>query len=460
MSLTIITRRLGTAVLLSAALAVGLGAAGALRLGPPGLALLGAGTARPVVPASIQPLSSAGPGPADRAFGAMLDRHLGGEGGAGGQSALALGYLQQARQTGDPAFYGRAEASLRRAQAASPDHPDVLIGLGTLALARHDFAAALDLGQRAIARAPYRAAAHGVAVDALVELGRYDEAASVLQRMLDLRPDQASYSRASYLRELHGDLAGAVEAMELAVDSGSLGAESTEWARVHLGHLHFARGDLEAAESTYQQTLAYLPGYAHATAGLARVAAARGDHAAAIRLYRAATASVPFPEYLVQLADVYRAVGQIDPAEQQEGLVRAMQRLQAASGVDTDLEAAVLDADRGVDVERAVDRLRAQARQRYSVPVADALAWALHARGDCHEADVHARQALRLGTRDALTRFHAGRIALCLGDEDRARALLSEALATNPYFSLRYASEAREVLRALDPAASPGARRH
>ena len=104
--------------------------------------------------------------------------------------------------------------------------------------------------------------------------------------MVDLRPDLASYSRVSYLRELHGDLPGAIEAMELAVEAGGPSVENTEYVRVQLGHLHLARGDLAAAEAAFHAALDRLPDYVHATAGLARVRSARGSPAGGDRAAR------------------------------------------------------------------------------------------------------------------------------------------------------------------------------
>lgn len=393
----------------------------------------------------------------DRGIGALQER-LRQYASPAGQTALALGYLQKARETSDPSYYTRADTLLRQAHQDSPEDADTLIGLGTLALARHDFEAGLAWGQQAVARAPSRAAAYGVLADALIELGRYDEAVTTVQRMVDLRPDQASYSRVSYLRELHGDRAGAITAMQSAVQAGAAGAEGTEWARVQLGHLYFGEGNLADAERSYQEAVERLPGYVHAQGGLARVAAARGDTSTAIQRYTEATGAIPVPELVIHLGEVYRAVGQTDAADRQDALVRVMQQLSAANGMDTDLEMALFDADRRVALDDAVIRARAQWETRKSVHVADVLAWTLYRSNACQEADELAREALRLGTRDALMLFHAGRIAECVGDRPRAARLLNDALTLNPHFSLLYASEARRVLDAIG-ASQDGGRR-
>src|SRR5204862_1481079 len=54
-------------------------------------------------------------------------------------TALGLAYLQKVREGGDPSFYPRAEEALTRALAAAPRDSDTLVGLVSLALARHRF---------------------------------------------------------------------------------------------------------------------------------------------------------------------------------------------------------------------------------------------------------------------------------------------------------------------------------
>jgi hypothetical protein len=60
-------------------------------------------------------------------------------------------------------------------------------GLGSLALSRHRFRAALALGRRAHALNPY-SASRGAIGDAQVELGRYSEAFASFDRMNLLHP--------------------------------------------------------------------------------------------------------------------------------------------------------------------------------------------------------------------------------------------------------------------------------
>ena len=370
-------------------------------------------------------------------------------------TSLGSAYLQKARESGDPSFYGRAEAALSKALVLDGENADTHVALGTLALARHQFAEALEHGVRAHALNPYKAAALGVVGDAQVELGRYDEARETVRAMVDLRPDLASFARASYIRELYGDVPGAIELMRRAV-IGASGSEAHAWTQVQLGHLLFNSGDPAAAQKEYERTLFQRPEYLHAEVGIARVKAARGDFAGAAAIYERITKAMPLPEYVIALADVQRAAGDPRAAAETEALVQAMDRLFRENGVNTDVEMALFFADRGIDPPGTVERARAALALRPSIHTYDAYAWALYTAGRYDEALAAMDQALRLGTRDSLMRYHAGMIAAKLGLTERARDELRLAVMQNPYFSLRYVGEAAEMLRELDTVRAKG----
>jgi tetratricopeptide (TPR) repeat protein len=145
-------------------------------------------------------------------------------------------------------------------------------------LSMHQFTDALATANTAYAISTHNAQLLGALVDAHVELGNYTEAVKYCDMMMQLRPDIRSYSRVSYLRQIHGDNAGAIEAMKMAVESGLPGAESTEWARVVLGDLLIMTGDLKNAEICYTTADGLRNNYAYAKAGLGRLAKAKGDY--------------------------------------------------------------------------------------------------------------------------------------------------------------------------------------
>ena len=365
-----------------------------------------------------------------------------------GYTALASVYLQKVRETGDPTFYMRADGALDRALSLAPDHAAALTERGALRLARHDFRGALSDGLRARRLAPEVIKPYGVVVDASLELGRYAQAERTLQRMIDLKPDLAAYSRVSYFRELHGDLAGATEAMKLAVSAGGGTPENSAYVGTLFGNLQLAYGRPDAAERAYRRALAQFPRHLPARAGLARVRAARGDLDAAAATLRGVVNRLPLPEYVVALGETELAAGRPARAARDLALVRAEQALLGGNGVNTDSELALFEADHG-DPRRGVVLARRAWASAPSVRSADALGWALTRAGDPQQGLAWGRRALALGSRDPMFRFHAGISARDAGRRGLARRWLALSLADNPRFSPLWAPRARRALARL-----------
>ena len=362
---------------------------------------------------------------------------------------LAAAYVQRSRETGDPAYYALAQKAADRALIVAPDDVNALVAAGTVALAKHDFEGALALGEQARAINPDVVASYAVIADALVELGRYEEATVVAQEMVDRRPDFASLSRVSYMRELHGDVDGAIEAMRQAATAGAGLGFDEAWAYVIIGNLELQKGDVDAADAAYQRAERALPGDPMVGAALARISIARGDSASAESLLRDAVAKRPLPEYAIALGELLESQDRVFEADEQYALVRATQQLFAAGGVDTDIELALFDADRGFDPQGTYELALAAFARRPSIYAADTVAWAAYKAGNIDEARRYMGEALRLGTRDPRLAYHAGVIAQAAGDVQAAQAHLGDALSGEPALSVAYAADARATLEEI-----------
>ena len=363
---------------------------------------------------------------------------------------LGLGLLEQVRITGDLSLYAQAERAFAQALEREPNQIDALMGHGILALARHDFETALDWAAQAQTVNPFRAQIVGIQVDAYVELGRYAEAVAAAQQMVDLRPDLQSYSRVSYIRELHGDVDGAIEAMQAAVDSGVPGTEAWLWSQSQLGNLYFNKGDLAAAEGAYRSALDLQPSYAPALAELADLQAAQGRYQNAIEIYEELLVSQPNSHFAVHLGEIYAAIDEPAMAQKQYDLVSPMQKIEADAGMNVEAEVALFSVEHGDDLVLALEQARATYTSRPTIYAADTLAWALYQNGKFEEAMTYAQEALRLDTQDALLYYHAGMIASGLEDNGMTQQYMSKALSLNPYFEIADAIVAQEMLEALN----------
>ena len=356
--------------------------------------------------------------------------------------------VQLNRDTGNGSALPRAERAYRTALARDPRDARAVTGLGTLAANKHQFARALHYGREARRMNPASLAPYPVMVDALIELGRYDEAGRTLQRMIDLKPGLASYARASYYRELHGDLNGAADALRLAVSSGGTAPENVAYVQSLLGHVEFARGDVRAAEEAFRSAMEAVPSYAPAAEGLSRTESARGRLGSAIELLRDAYDERPIVEYAIALGEAELAAGRPEDAEVHLAEARAIHDREERAGMDVAVERAVFEADHGSPAAALAFGRRAW-KTTPSVRAADALGWALTRSGRPAEGLVWARRALKLGSREPRFLYHAGLAAKGAGRNGEARLLLRRSLALNPRFSPLHALRARAALDAL-----------
>jgi tetratricopeptide (TPR) repeat protein len=349
-------------------------------------------------------------------------------------AALGTAYIEKARITADPSFYPKAEGALRKSLEVRPtDNDGAVTGLGALANARHDFAAAKDFATKALAINSYSADAYAVLTDAETQLGNAAAATDAVQHLLDLKPGLSALTRGSYDLELRGRVDQArslmTDALETAYDPADVA-----FCRYQLGELAFNNGDLAGAAGHFTNGLEADPTYLPLVQGRAKVAAARGDFNAAIADYANLTARMPTPSMFSEYAELLRAAGRTADADAQLTLAAAAQAVFAANGGTDDLVGATLALAQGKPAE-AVKLARQEWQRRQFSDVADTLAWALHAAGNDKEALDFAKKAGALGARNAKYSYHLGMIELALGDRTAARADLKRAIDINPHFS-------------------------
>src|SRR3989449_6218798 len=232
-------------------------------------------------------------------------------------NALALAVSRRARETSDVKFYTQAEEALQKSFEISPDNLDGKRIHVWLLLGKHEFAAALEEAKKLNKRMPDDVMTYGFLADANVELGNYKDAETAAQMMLDLRPGNLpALTRAAYLRELFGDIDGALELMNMARQSTSPSeVEDVAWILSQMAHLELAVGKTAEAEKYLQQALTLFPGYHYALGNLAKVRIQQKRYDEAVQLLQQRYEAAPHAENLFDLAEALRLAGRSEDAK-------------------------------------------------------------------------------------------------------------------------------------------------
>ncbi|HEX8687841.1 MAG TPA: tetratricopeptide repeat protein [Pyrinomonadaceae bacterium] len=363
-----------------------------------------------------------------------------------GFNQLAAAYMQKAREAQDFKVNAKAMEALDRSLQLAPDNYDALKLRAKLLLTFHRFEEGLEVARRAQALNPHDHDTYGAMTDALVELGEYPAAVEAAQRMVDLRPDTSSYARVSYLRWLHGDVAGAVEAMRVAAQAASpQDTERMAWCYVQLGDALSHAGKAAEAEREFDRALFVFPDYGPALNAKARARFAAGDHEGALEIYRREHEAEPSADTALALGDLYARLGRSDEAGRHYAAFESLEPENAAAENDMHhLVAYWADHDKNLD--EALALARKERERRKDIYTCDTLAWAFYKKGLHAEAKAASDEALRLGTRDPRLLYHAGMIAYALGERGRGADYLRQALAINPAFDVLQADVARAKL--------------
>lgn len=281
-------------------------------------------------------------------------------------------------------------------------------------LIEHRFALALEAAQRAESLQPGAPRTLALMSDALVELGRYDEAATRTQQLVDTAPGPAAWVRAAHLRFLLGDLPGAIAIQSMAARAGAARGEASAWIWLDLARLHLAAAAPAAAAEAITAAAVAFPELPGLPAARARLQLAQGDAPGALVLYRQALEVQTTAEDAVAAWRIARQHGDAGTATHLRALLEGLAQLDVQGLSRRTL--AEYFAESG-DLARALELARAELAARPDIYSQATLARVLARAGQPAQARAQAHAALALGTQDPDLR--AGLIEL-LGAADRA----------------------------------------
>jgi tetratricopeptide (TPR) repeat protein len=335
-------------------------------------------------------------------------------------------------------------------------HFEALTLKALLNLSQHHFAEGLELAEKAKRVNPDNAFVYGILVDGYVEMGNYAAAVEAADKMISIRPDMRSYSRISYLREIHGDYPGAIEAMKLAVDAGLPGDEATEWARVNLGHLYETTGELKNAEMHYEIALQKRPGYAYAIAGKGDIALSAKEYNKAIAYYLQADSLINDYSIKEEMAEAYRLSGQKNKTDSiMKWLITAMSE-DAKSGQDDEHTGHYADRELAYvllnteNYDKALQHALAEYNRRpANIDVNETVAWVYYRKGDYKKALPYMETAMKTNSKNPALLCRAGLIYARTNNKDKAKSLLGESMAYNSILEESLKIERAHTLRTL-----------
>jgi tetratricopeptide (TPR) repeat protein len=355
---------------------------------------------------------------------------------------LGRAWIRKARDTSDPGYFLNANACADVALDLSADDVLALDLRAMVLLNGHEFRRARDVADEILKRDPDTASAWGSLSDALLELGDLEEADRAAQRMMDLKPNLASYSRVSHFQWLAGNTRAAAESIRLAIDAGGdpQNAEPRAWVLVQAAMLFWHRGDYAGADAGFRQALEVVTEYPPALVGRGRVAMAEADPARAAAFYDRAWRASPLVETAWLLGEARELAGDADGAR------RAFARAEREGKTSDRRTLSLMYSTRKTNAVESLHWAEEERAARGDIYTEDALAWALYRNGRYADAEAAIRRARRYGTQDARLLFHEGAIEKALGHRQKGNALLGAALALNPQFDVTGAAEARALL--------------
>ena len=365
---------------------------------------------------------------------------------------LAELFIAEARISGEHPYYYPAALNaidyvLKQANLNKTTMFHALSLKSGVLLSLHQFEEALEVTKKAIAINPHNSQIYGALVDAHVELGDYKSAVVAADKMVQIRPDLRSYSRISYLREIHGDIEGAIVAMQMAVEAGYPGNESSEWARCTLAKIYENYGQLQNAEMHYTIALKNRPNYPFAIEGLANIQLKKGKFEEAESLYKKAISIMPEISFYRGLGGVYEATNRPAEVKALGNKILAMMSEDEKSGHKMELEKSYVYLEmlqNHAKAEKCAEKAYAARPTNIDVNI---LMSVVHlSKGEFSAAEPFLKAATKTDSKQPLLYLCKGLYAFNNNQKKLGEDLINEAFKRDPYLSSPLSHEGKKVL--------------
>jgi len=365
--------------------------------------------------------------------------------------SLAELYMMEARISGEHGHYYPAALQVINDvlthDLKDPTMYRALLDKSSVLLSLHQFVEAKEIAEKAVQYNAYSADIYGVLVDANVELGHYDKAIAYADKMVSIRPDLRSYSRVSYLREIHGMVDESIAALKLAVAAGYPGMEQTEWARLTLGHLYERYGSLDSAMYQYATSLSARPNYPFAIAAMSNAFASMGQQEKADSLNEVARNLIPEVSFFVDKAAWEKEHGNSKASKELTREILDMIADDEKAGHKMGIELSKVYLNLMNDTDKALSAALTEYSVRpENIDVNKMLAEIYYAKGDQDKTKEHLQRALVTGSKDPELKCLEGLMMSKTAQVEEGTKLIKSVFVETPYLDCSFCKEARSII--------------
>ncbi|MEQ1903290.1 MAG: tetratricopeptide repeat protein [Pirellulaceae bacterium] len=348
-------------------------------------------------------------------------------------------YLREGREKSSHLSLEKAESLLRKAIEISPTNQGAHSWLISALVSQHKFREGVAQSDQALKLAPGNKFILSSRADALLELGRVDEAEAIFSEIAKSVRTPGVLARLARVAELRGKPDDAVRLVSEALEESIKHEErpqTTAWYEYRLGVLFLDQGKLDQAAEYFQKGITRSPNDSRLVNGLARVRVAEGKLFEARKLYEKSVWKENSPTVMAEYADLLRRMGQTaEAAKWLNSADELMVRESATTGTSHFRDRALFLLNHNRNVDLALDLAKKDLQVRQDIFAHQTLAWAQFKAGNVTAAMEEITTAMALGTRDASIYFHASEIARANKQLALADQWLEQARKINPYAS-------------------------